>query len=134
MSKKKVITSGKRKTSIARASVEKGEGVIRINGVNLKVYSNEIARLKIKEPLILAGEVSEKINASINVKGGGWQSQAEAVRLALAKGIIKYTSNDKLKEKFLEYDRHLLVADTRRKEPNKPYRSAARAKRQKSKR
>lgn len=134
MADKNVIASGKRKTSVARATLKKGKGVIRVNSTNLNIYSNEIARLKIREPLILAGEIADKIDVNIRVKGGGWQSQAEAARLALAKAIISYSKKESLKKTFLEYDRHLLVADIRRTEPQKPYRSAARTRRQKSKR
>ncbi|PIU62584.1 30S ribosomal protein S9 [archaeon CG07_land_8_20_14_0_80_38_8] len=131
---KNIIKSGKRKTSIASAVLKKGKGVIRINSMNLKVYGNEISRLKIMEPLQLAGELAEKIDVNIKVRGGGWQSQAEAARLALAKVLVEFSKKDALKKTFLDYDRHLLVADIRRKEPKKPYRSAARARRQKSKR
>ncbi|PIX44016.1 30S ribosomal protein S9 [archaeon CG_4_10_14_0_2_um_filter_Archaea_38_6] len=130
---KNIIKSGKRKTSIASAVLKKGKGVIRINSMNLKVYGNEISRLKIMEPLQLAGELAEKIDVNIKVRGGGWQSQAEAARLALAKVLVEFSKKDALKKTFLDYDRHLLVADIRRKEPKKPYRSAARARRQKSK-
>jgi small subunit ribosomal protein S9 len=131
---KNIITSGKRKTSIARAIIIKGNGVIRINHINLKVYGNEIARMKIMEPLILSGELAKNINIKVNVKGGGWQSQAEAARLAIAKAMVEYFKKDSLKNTFLEYDRNLLVADIRRTEPQKPYRSAARSSRQMSKR
>ncbi len=131
---KNIITSGKRKTSIARAVISKGKGIIRINGILLDAYSNEIARLKIMEPLMLAEDLSKKINAKVTVRGGGWQSQAEAVRSAIAKGLVEFSKKEALKKKFLSYDKHLLVADTRRTEPQKPYRSAARSRRQKSKR
>ncbi len=135
MVSKNIITSGKRKESVARAVVKKGNGVIRINSINLDVYANELVRMKIKEPLIIAGEdIVNKVNVSVKVKGGGWNSQAESARLAIAKGLVEYTGSKKLKKKFLDYDRHLLVADIRRTESQKPYRSAARAKRQKSKR
>ncbi len=134
MINKSITASGKRKTSIARATLKKGTGVIRVNSINLEVYGNELARLKIREPFILAGDIATKVDIKISVKGGGWQSQAEAARLALAKALIAHSKKDALKKKFLEYDRHLLVADIRRTEPQKPYRSAARGKRQKSKR
>ena len=134
MINKSIITNGKRKTSIARAIINKGTGNVRVNSISLDVYSNEIARLKIKEPLMLAGEIAEKVDIKVKVKGGGWQSQAEAVRLAISKALVEFSKKDSLKKTFLEYDRHLLVADIRRTEPQKPYRSAARARRQKSKR
>jgi len=131
---KNIITSGKRKTSIARAIIVKGSGIVRINHINLNVYGNEIARLKIMEPLILSDDLAKSINVKVSVKGGGWQSQAEAARLAIAKAMVEYFKKDSLKNKFLDYDRNLLVADIRRTEPQKPYRSAARSSRQMSKR
>jgi small subunit ribosomal protein S9 len=131
---KKILTVGKRKRSIAFATIKKGKGVVRINGINLEVYSDAISRLRIKEPLILAGESLEPVNIDVKVSGGGTQSQAEAIRLAVAKAIIAYTKKDSLKSKFIEYDRHLLVADKRRTEPQKPNRSAARTVEQMSKR
>jgi small subunit ribosomal protein S9 len=134
MVKKIEKTSSKRKTSIARATVKPGKGVVRINSTNLDVYEPELARKSIKEALVLAGDLPKKVNIKVNVRGGGWQSQAEAVRLAIAKGLVEFSKDPKLKQTYLDYDRYLLVADVRRTEPQKPYRSAPRAKRQKSKR
>lgn len=131
---KNIISTGKRKTSVARAMIKKGEGTIRINSMNLDSYGNEISRMKISEPLVLSGDLAKTINIKVNVKGGGWQSQAEAARLAIAKAMVEYFKKESLRNKFLEYDRNLLVADIRRTEPQKPYRSAARSSRQMSKR
>ena len=132
--KRNTIATGKRKTSIARAIIKKGTGVIRVNSMNLKVYGNEISRMKILEPLTIAGDITNSVDIKVSVKGGGWQSQAEAVRLAIAKALVVFFKKESLKTKFLEYDRNLLVADIRRTEPQKPYRSAARSSRQMSKR
>ena len=129
---KKVHTSGKRKKAVARATICEGKGIIRINSRLLDTVEPEIVRLKIMEPLMLAEEVAKKIDANIVIKGGGAMSQAEAARLALAKGIIEYTGSKTLKKEFLSYDRHMLVADVRRNEPHKPNDSKARAARQKS--
>ncbi len=131
---KNIIASGKRKTSIARAVISKGSGVVRVNHINLSVYGNEIARLKIMEPLILSEKLASEVDIKVSVKGGGWQSQAEAARLAVAKAMVDYFKKDSLKNKFLDYDRNLLVADIRRTEQQKPYRSSARSSRQMSKR
>ncbi len=125
-----IHTSGKRKSAVARATLKKGQGIVRINSKRLKVIKPEMQRLMIREPLVLAGDLSEKVDIEVNVTGGGKTSQAEASRLAIARALVK--QEPKLEEKFLEYDRHLLVADVRRKEVNKPNRSKARAKRQKS--
>jgi len=123
----------KRKSSVARATLKEGDGVVRVNNQLLAHFSNKMARERINEPLRIAGmEMVQTVNFDINVFGGGWQSQTEAIRLAVAKGLVAYTKSDKLKKDFLNYDRHLLIADTRRKETRKPNDSKARAKRQKS--
>ncbi|HDD05106.1 MAG TPA: 30S ribosomal protein S9 [Candidatus Aenigmarchaeota archaeon] len=123
---------GKRKTAVARATLREGKGRIRVNKKSLEVIEPEYARLRIMEPLMLAGDAWKKVDIDVNVKGGGVFAQAEAVRLAIAKALASWKKE--LKKVFLEYDRSLLVADVRRTEPQKPYRSAARRSRQTSKR
>jgi small subunit ribosomal protein S9 len=127
---KSVHKSGKRKTSIAKATLSEGKGTVRINSILLENYSPEIARMKIMEPLVLAGDPVKNFNIQVTVRGGGWSSQAEASRLAIARCLAE--TNKSLRKKFLDYDRHMIVADTRRKEMCKPNDSKARAKRQKS--
>lgn len=130
--KKIVHVAGKRKRAIARATLKIGKGVTKINSQLLDVYEPRIARLKIMEPLILAGEFQKKFDIDVNVCGGGWHSQSEAVRLAIARGLVQITENKELKQRFLDYDRNLLIADVRRKETRKPNDSKARKARQKS--
>lgn len=134
MAKSKIVhISGKRKTSVARATIKKGEGKFNVNRKPFELFEPEIARLRLKEPIIIAGKQAEKLDISVNVTGGGWSSQVEAARLAVAKGLVEFTGSDKLENDYLEYDRNLLVADTRRKEKRKPMtHSKARSKRQKS--
>ena len=115
---KNIVTSGRRKQSIARAVLSDGNGKITVNKIDLKSYTPELAKLKIMEPLMLAGDVSNKINIDIVVKGGGFITQADAARLAVARALVAH--NSKLKQTFLDYDRHLLVADIRVKEAGKP--------------
>lgn len=130
---KNIHTSGKRKRAIARATLKEGKGSIRINKILLDNYQPTLARLKIREPLILADEVSGKVDIEIRVQGGGIMSQAESARLAIAKALVEYSKGNKLREIFLDYDRNMLVADVRRKEPAKPNRHGqARSKVQKS--
>lgn len=130
---KVVVASGKRKSAIARAVVRPGSGKVIINGKLLEYYEPQIARMKLQEPLLLAGESASKADVEIDVRGGGAMGQAEAARLAMAKGILAFTRDKKLEKTFLEYDRHLLVADVRRKEVRKPNRHGkARAATQKS--
>ena len=132
MVKKIVNTSGKRKTSVARASVKKGKGLVRINKKPVELYEPEIARWKILEAVNIAGSHTNKVNIDVSVSGGGFMSQASAVRTAIAKGLVEYTGDPSLKLAFLDHDRSLLVSDSRRKEPKKPLGRGARKKRQKS--
>ncbi|MBT3985886.1 30S ribosomal protein S9 [archaeon] len=129
---KAVHASGKRKRAVARATITPGKGIVRINSLSLEHYQPELTRIKIQEPLILANDLAKKININIAVRGGGSQAQAEASRLAIARGLVEYSKSKELKQTFLDYDRNLLVADTRNKEACKPNDSKARAKRQKS--
>lgn len=130
---KKIHASGKRKMAIARATLKQGNGLVRLNNIPIDFIEPKISRLKLKEPLILAGDIASRVDIDVNVAGGGITSQAEASRLAIAKALVDYAKSDKLKEIFLGYDRNLLVADIRRKEPAKPNRHGqARSKVQKS--
>jgi len=132
MVKKVVNTSGKRKTAIARASVQKGTGLVRINKKPVELYEPEIARWKILEPLKIAGKHLDTVNIDVSVSGGGFMSQASAARTAIAKGLLEFTGDPSLKLAFLDHDRSLLVSDSRRKEPKKPLGRGARKRRQKS--
>jgi small subunit ribosomal protein S9 len=127
-----VIASGKRKTAVARARVEKGEGRIRINRVPLEIYSPELARAKLLEPVLIAEKRAQKLDITVDVRGGGIMGQAEAARTAIARGILEFTGDDALREQYVFFDRTLLVNDTRRKEAKKQLGRGARKKRQKS--
>jgi small subunit ribosomal protein S9 len=129
---KVINTSGKRKTAIARATFRPGKGVIRVNSLILDVFSTELARMKISEPVQLLPTVLDGIDVSIKVKGGGVMGQAEAARTALARGIVQWHSDPKMKDIYLAYDRSLLVNDSRQKESKKPHGRGARKKFQKS--
>lgn len=127
-----ISTSGKRKSAIARATVRKGTGKVRINKIPLDIYSPELARLKIQEPLALVPEKAGKVDIQINVKGGGIMGQAEASRTAIAKGLVEFFQDSDLERNFKQFDRSLLISDPRRKLPKKPQGRGARKKRQKS--
>lgn len=129
----KIITSGKRKTSIAKAIIKQGSGKVSINKKDYKSFGI-FERLKIEEPLRISEIVLGKIDfdVEISVKGGGEKSQIEAARLALARAIFKFTGSEEIESAFWEYDKNLLVADVRRKESYKPGDSKARSKRQTS--
>jgi small subunit ribosomal protein S9 len=127
-----INTSGKRKSAIARVTVKKGSGQVRINKVPLEIYSPELARLKIQEPLALVPEKAVQVDIQVNVKGGGIMGQAEASRTAIAKGLVEFFNDSELERNFKQYDRSLLISDPRRKLPKKPMGRGARKKRQKS--
>lgn len=115
--KKKVIQSfGKRKSSVARASIVPGRGRVKINSSPLEVWGNELARMRIREPLLLAGEKASEYDFNVTVYGGGISSQAEAIRMSIARCFVKAEKD--LKSRFLDYDRNLLAFDPRRNEPH----------------
>ncbi len=130
---KKMVVSGKRKTAVAKATIESGDGKVIFNKRPLS-FLGKLQQLEISEPLIIAKDILKKFNFDIvlNVKGGGISCQVEAGRLAIAKAIIKFTCNQEIHDAFMTYDRNMLIADTRRKETCKPGDSKARANRQTS--
>ncbi len=116
---KVIVASGKRKTAIARVTLKEGKGRVRINGVPLEVLPNELSRAKILEVFLLSGEEKrKKIDVKVNVKGGGYMGQAEAIRTAVARGLVEFFEEDKmLREKYIEYDKTIISGDPRRTEP-----------------
>lgn len=128
-----LVVSGKRKTSVAKATIKQGSGKITIDKKPLSFFP-ELKQLELKEPLAIAKDVlgELKFDISVNVKGGGIASRIEASRLAIAKAIVEFTKSEDVRRAFLSYDRNMLVADTRRKEAYKPGDSKARSRRQTS--
>lgn len=102
--------------AIARAKVTQGTGKILINSMPLEIFGNEPLRLWIKEPIILAGDVAKLVNIQVKTKGGGIVGQAEAARQAIARALVEFSKSENLKNKYMEYDRNLLVYDYRRTE------------------
>jgi small subunit ribosomal protein S9 len=131
--KKVLVVSGKRKTAVARAIVKAGAGRIRINRIPVEIYEPEIAREKIMEPLLQAGDdVWKQLDMDIKTSGGGFMGQAEAARVTVANALLKWTKSSHLRTVFTEYDRTMIVGDSRSKEPKKFGGPGARAKEQKS--
>ncbi|MCI4462458.1 MAG: 30S ribosomal protein S9 [Thermogladius sp.] len=127
-----VVSSGKRKTSVAVATIKPGKGRVWVNNVPLEVLPIELARMKISEPLMLIGELRNQIDIRVRVRGGGWMSQAEAARIAIARGIVEFFGSEEIKKIYKEYDRHMLSGDPRQTEPEKWGRISARRRWQKS--
>ncbi len=129
---KVVVTSGKRKTAIAKAVVRPGVGRVRINKIPVEILQPEMARMKIMEPLIIAKDLAKQVDIDVTVRGGGFMGQAEAARTAIARGLVEFSGDEELRKAFLEYDRTLLVNDVRRKLPKIQGGRGARKRRQTS--
>lgn len=127
-----VNSSGKRKTAIARATIREGKGRIRVNKKPIEIMEPELIRLKMSEPLEFAGEIINKVDIDVNVRGGGIFGQADAVRTAIARGLVDWTNDSALRDAMAQYDRTLLVNDTRYKLPKKFGGKGARKRKQKS--
>ncbi len=118
---KPIVAMGKRKVAVARAVLRKGSGKVLMNGTPLEMFEPALARDMISEPLALAAGAAGQSDILVTAEGGGVFGQAEAARQAIAKALVSFDKS--LKPIFLQYDRYLLVADSRRNEPHKPSRS-----------
>jgi len=98
---------GRRKASVARVFMKKGSGDLKINGKSLEVYfPQKHIQNKVREPLNIV-EMGTEIDFKINVNGGGFKGQAEAIRLGISRALVKLNEDFKkpLKEKdFLTRD------------------------------
>lgn len=130
--KKLVLATGKRKTSKARVVVTEGKGRVRINNTPVHLVEPWIARQKILEPLLLSGDYKDQVDIKINTEGGGFMSQAEAARMGIAQGLVKFTRSKRLRNTYIDYDRTMLAGDARRKEAKKFGGPGARRRKQKS--
>ncbi|HDM91771.1 MAG TPA: 30S ribosomal protein S9 [Candidatus Korarchaeota archaeon] len=126
--------SAARKTARAFAVIRRGTGRLYINGFPVEVYApNEFVRMKILEPLWLAGEdVYGDLDIFVRVRGGGFMAQADAIRMAIGRALVRYTGSKELEELYKEYDRTILAGDPRQREPKKFGGRRARARFQKS--
>lgn len=115
---------GRRKSSIARVWLRAGKGAIVVNGKDFKDYfDTEITRLKASTPFrVLPAESQFDIEA--NVTGGGLYSQADAIKLGIARAMV--TADERLRPALRQHD--LLTVDSRVKERKKYGQKAARRK------
>jgi small subunit ribosomal protein S9 len=127
-----VVSTGKRKTSLAKATIKNGSGRIRINGRPLEIHQPEVAKMRIMEPLILFGDGWTKYDIRVRVRGGGVMSQADAVRMSIATGLFRMSQDYEARSRMLEHDRTMPVGDPRRTEPKKFGGPSARSRYQKS--
>ena len=130
----------RKKTATACAFAKQGRGLIKVNGQPIENIEPECLRLKAFEPVLILGQDKfASLDIRIRVKGGGMTAQIYAIRSAIAKSIVAYyakyvdeSAKNELRSALLAYDRNLLVADPRRREPKKYGGRGARARFQKS--
>ncbi len=121
---------GRRKSAVARVFVSEGKGEITINKTDLAVYfPSSIMQFIVKQPLNTLG-VAEKYDIKVNLDGGGFKGQAEALRLAIARALVKINPEDKPALKAEGF----MTRDPRQVERKKPGQPKARKRFQFSKR
>ena len=137
--KKVARTSGKRKTAVARATVKAGKGRVRVNSEPIEILQPALSRRKAMEPLIIADAMKRLAKVDINIltHGGGIMGQTDAIRTAIARGLVHYNGgaeglDEELRDESLRFDRSLLVNDPRRKEAKHQLGRGARRKKQQS--
>jgi small subunit ribosomal protein S9 len=125
-----INTVGRRKAAVARIYVSEGKGQITINHKDYKEYfPQERLQYVVEQPIKIA-EVEGKYDIKVNLGGGGFKGQAEALRLAIARALIKI---DPERKPILKTD-GLLTRDSRVVERKKPGQPKARKRFQFSKR
>ena len=121
---------GRRKAAVARVILKEGNGAITINHRPLEVYfPSSILQFIVKQPLSLR-DVVEKYDIHVNLDGGGYKGQAEALRLAIARALVKLNADDKA----ILRKHGFMTRDPRAVERKKPGRPKARKRFQFSKR
>lgn len=91
-----INTSGRRKTSVARIYLKKGSGNIIVNNRDFKAYfPSELLQYKIIQPFAVSNTNQGEYDIKVNVQGGGFNGQAEAIRLAIAKAIVEMNNDYK---------------------------------------
>ena len=121
---------GRRKAAVARVFVSEGKGQITINKRDINVYfPSPILQYVVKQPLNKLG-VAEKYDIKVNLDGGGFKGQAEALRLAIARALVKINADDKPALKSEGF----MTRDPREVDRKKPGRPKARKRFQFSKR
>jgi small subunit ribosomal protein S9 len=123
---------GWRKTAKALAMVSSGQGRVTINSIPLEVYEPEFPRLRVMTAVALASDIANKVDIDVKVKGGGFMGQAEACAMAISRAYVGWSGSEELKKRFMDYDRFLLVGDSRQTEPKKFGGPGPRRKKQKS--
>ena len=125
-----INATGRRKSSVARVYLSEGTGKITINKKDITEYfPSAILQYVVKQPLNLL-EVAEKYDIKANLDGGGFTGQSQALRMAIARALVKANAEDKKTLKMQGF----LTRDSREVERKKPGQPGARRRFQFSKR
>ena len=133
MTTKTEIYFATRKTASAHVHITKGVGKIRINNVPVEMIGQETAREVILAPLEIAGDLRNKVDISVRVKGGGFMGQSSAAATGISRALTGWTKSKKdpkehpfsksFREDLIimisEYDKYLISGYARREEPYK---------------
>jgi len=124
------LSVGRRKTSVARVRLKSGKGTVTVNSEDhTKYFSTPILHYKVNQPFTLTN-TQGKFDVTVTVNGGGYNGQAEAVRLGITRALVKYNPEFKPLLKAEE----LTTRDPRMVERKKPGQKKARKRFQFSKR
>ncbi len=130
--KKTKLYSGSRKQARATAAITPGTGKIRVNNVPVEMMMPSVARQRVMTPLVLSGDLRDKVDIDVRVAGGGFMGQAEAAAMAVSRALVDWTRGQELRRRISEYDVHLLSGDFRQSESKKFGGPGARRRKQKS--
>ncbi len=132
---KNYLVKSSRKKSRARCVVKKGSGKVFVNKTPIDSLFDGYRKEVVLEPSYICPDQFEKLDFFINVYGGGYSGQIQTIRSCIAKGILEANNNkEEIRQKFITYDRHLIVDDVRQKESKKQLGRGARSRKQHSKR
>ncbi|MDQ3869637.1 MAG: 30S ribosomal protein S9 [Thermoproteota archaeon] len=137
---------GQRKTCRAVATISKGRGKVRINNIPVELLQPAVAKELVITPLLLIGELRNKVDINVNVEGGGFMGQAFASAVAISKALtgegkggrdpkdhpLAKNVREEIRKKITEFDRHFLAGDPRQSESKKFGGPGARRRKQKS--
>ena len=122
-----------RKTASAHVYITKGQGKVRVNNVPMEMIPQETVREVISAPLEITGDLRNKVDISVRVKGGGFMGQASAAATGISRALTGWTKSKKdpkdhpfpkstredLRKRITDFDKYLISGDARRKEPKK---------------
>ncbi|HEU4822788.1 MAG TPA: 30S ribosomal protein S9 [Nitrososphaeraceae archaeon] len=135
-----------RKTCRALATISRGNGKVRINNIPAEILEPKIAKETVLTPINLLGEIRNRVDISVKVRGGGFMGQAFASAVAISRALtgegkggrdpkdhpLTKSVREEVRRKIMEFDRHLLSGDPRQTESKKFGGPGARRRKQKS--